>query len=151
MSPSLARQRSARIGTLKKEQQLGMRISKAAYWLTRQILFRLVQELHRDTCFRCTEKIERLEDFSLEHKKAWLDVDLALFWDLENIAFSHRWCNSGASRSANKRVGPKGTSWCKTCSAFLPVAEFYSSKQTWNGLYRQCKSCKQKANERRYE
>lgn len=35
----------------------------------------------------------------MEHKKAWLDTDVFLFWDISNIAFSHLDCNS-----ANRRV-----------------------------------------------
>ncbi len=127
----------------KKEKQLGMRISMAAYHLTRQILFRLVQELHRDICFRCNKEIETLGEFSIEHKKPWLDVDPALFWDLENIAFSHRKCNSGAARIVRpwKKEAPQGMAWCTDHGMFLPVAGFNINQRHWNGYQAQCREC----------
>jgi len=53
----------------------------------------LVQETNKDDCFVCGEKIDSVAELSIEHKKPWLDVDADLFWDLENISFSHRKCN----------------------------------------------------------
>ena len=35
-------------------------------------------------------------------KKPWLDEDTRLFWDMGNIAFSHRSCNSSAARFNTK-------------------------------------------------
>lgn len=75
-----------------------MHYSTAAARLDRKILFWLVRQAGLDTCHQCGKKIERVEDLSTEHKVAWLDVDPALYWDLENIAFSHKSCNFAAGR-----------------------------------------------------
>jgi hypothetical protein len=56
-------------------------------------LFNLLQKYAEDACFRCGEKIERIEDLSIEHKKPWEGISVELFWDLDNIAFSHLRCN----------------------------------------------------------
>ena len=90
-------------GSHKKEIQLGMSWTTATGRLTRLVLFQLVQKTSQDICFRCNEKILTIEELSIEHKNPWLDVSPSLFWDLENIAFSHSVCN--------KRAGRKPTKW----------------------------------------
>jgi hypothetical protein len=70
--------------------------------LKKRIFFSLVQRLGLDICFRCGKRILTAEDLSCDHKKPWLDISLELFWDLDNIAFSHRGCNSAAFRVSNK-------------------------------------------------
>ena len=83
----------------KKSKQLGMNHSTAAGRLRKKVLFMLVQRLKLDECFQCKNLIVDVEDLSIEHKKPWLDEDPRLFWDMGNIAFSHRGCNSLASRN----------------------------------------------------
>lgn len=87
----------------KKSKQLGMPVGTANARLRKLILFRLVQEAKKDTCFRCSKRIETVEKFSIEHKKEWLDVTTELFWSWENIAFSHLSCNIAAARKPNKK------------------------------------------------
>ena len=58
----------------------------------------LIQRLKLDECYQCKSLIVESDDMSIEHKKPWLDGDTRLFWDMGNIAFSHKSCNSGASR-----------------------------------------------------
>ncbi len=89
----------------KKSQQLGMNFGTACYRLERMLVLRLLKRLGEDFCFRCGSRIERVEDLSTEHKKDWQDIDPALFWDLDNIAFSHKRCNY----SATKRRPSQGT------------------------------------------
>lgn len=75
-----------------------MNPSTASNRLVKDLLFSFVQkEGHK--CFHCGGEISR-EDFSIEHKIPWLDSDdpIGLFFDLDNIAFSHFKCNSGKSR-----------------------------------------------------
>lgn len=88
----------------KKNNQLGMNCGTAQHRLTRDMLFKLIQDIKQDICFHCKEKITR-EEFSIEHKVPWLDSinPLELFFDLNNIAFSHKDCNSGAARRPNKK------------------------------------------------
>jgi len=137
------------------QRQLGMSRGTANYRLARLLLFKYMQQAGADNCFRCGLKLETVEDFSIEHKKPWVYASPDLYWDLENIAFSHRACNSGAARQINKTkmslrsVGPEGTSWCTEHKQFLSVDEFQKNSAIWNGLQRQCKECRQKRNKKR--
>lgn len=80
----------------KKSEQLGMPFGTASAKLSKMIMLSLVQRLELDRCFRCDEPIVLAEELSKDHKVNWQDVDPALFWDLDNIAFSHSACNSRA-------------------------------------------------------
>ena len=62
-----------------------------------------VQRLKLDECYQCKNLIIDHEDLSIEHKKPWLDEDTRLFWDMGNIAFSHKSCNSSAARTTTKK------------------------------------------------
>ena len=86
----------------KKTKQLGMHYSTAQNRLRRKVTFMLIQRLKLDECYQCKKLIVDVDDYSIEHKKPWLDEDPRLFWDLGNIAFSHKACNSGAARQNTK-------------------------------------------------
>lgn len=77
----------------RKAKFLGIPSGTAYGQLRKSIMFRLVQQTEQDSCYRCGEKIESEKDLSIEHKIAWLDNSVELFWDLDNIAFSHLGCN----------------------------------------------------------
>ena len=95
-------------GNEKKTKQLGMNFSTAQHRLRKRILFMLIQRLKLDECFQCKQLIVDVDDYSIEHKKPWLDEDTRLFWDLGNIAFSHKSCNSSAARyNKKKKIGNK--------------------------------------------
>lgn len=136
----------------RKNDQLGMPHGTANNILRKSIMFQLVKDLNRDVCYRCNKKIETIEDFSIDHKEAWLDNDPNLFWDLDNIAFSHLKCNIAHRRInyealsknhiANRKVGPEGTAWCGKCKDFRPREEFTRNNARWNGLQDICKSCR---------
>jgi hypothetical protein len=99
-------------GNKKKAAQLGMSPGNAAHKLRKMLLFRMIQMTGTDSCFQCGEKIENVDDFSIDHKVPWLDSDnpVGLFFDLNNIAFSHINCNRGAARVWNKGIkAPHGT------------------------------------------
>ena len=76
------------------KEQLGMAGDKARYKLGRILLLELAKKLNAHMCYRCGKPIENVEEFSIDHKQPWLHVDPKLFWDVENIAFSHHRCNS---------------------------------------------------------
>jgi hypothetical protein len=147
--------RESDMGNRMKElgRQLGMPYGTAVYRLLRLIIFRFAVETRKDFCFRCNEKISQ-QEFSIEHKQPWLHVSPDLFWHNDNIAFSHRKCNSGAARKINKgrpqlrKAGPEGTSWCTEHKLFLPVEQFSVNKRIWNGLQRQCVPCRKKRNKK---
>lgn len=91
----------------KKSEQLGMSSGAAVHQLRKRVLFRLLQRYGEDVCFQCGEKIENVDDLSMEHKIPWLDNSVELFWDLDNIAFSHLICNIKAARQT--KIAAHGT------------------------------------------
>ena len=80
-----------------------MNFSTASNRLKKKILFMLVKRVKMDECYQCKKLIVDHEDLSVEHKKPWLDEDTRRFWDMGNIAFSHRGCNAGAARFSTKK------------------------------------------------
>lgn len=90
----------------RRKQQLGINHSAAVRQLDRMLIFMLLQELERDTCFVCELKIETREELSIEHKLPWENQDRAaeLFFDLDNIAFSHIRCNRPHTYKRIKKV-----------------------------------------------
>jgi len=139
----------------KKSKQLGINVSTAMARLDRMILFMLVKENGRDTCYRCGASIESYKDLSTEHKLPWLDASIELFWDLSNIAFSHKKCNTLAHRkvrpsdesiqrlqeSAKNFVknAPAGKAWCAGHKEFHPVGQFAHDKHQTSGYRAHCK------------
>lgn len=109
----------------KKANFLGMPYGTANARLRKSILFTLVKKLGEDICFQCKRRIEIEDELSIEHKKPWEGIDIELFWNLNNISFSHLSCNVAAKRKWNKgRRAPHGTttrynSWgcrCEECN-----------------------------------
>lgn len=85
--------------------------------LKKNLLFVFAQKLQLDYCFQCGAKIETVEEFSVEHKKSWLDSPdpVGLFFDLDNIAFSHLSCNVSASRRRKGVKHPSQESYRRGC------------------------------------
>jgi hypothetical protein len=85
----------------KRHSQLGMNVGTASNRLVKDILFSLIKNT---PCFRCGGKLKR-ENFSVEHKTAWLNSEdpVGLFFDLDNISFSHQSCNAAAGDRPNKK------------------------------------------------
>lgn len=73
--------------------QLGMSPSTARSRLVKMLLFRELQRSNNDNCFKCGDKIKDIDHLSIEHKRPWLNVSADLYWDLDNIEFSHLTCN----------------------------------------------------------
>ena len=134
-------------GNKKKAEFLGMPYGTACGRLRKQIMFRLLQRLGEATCLRCGEAIESADELSVEHIKPWLYVSTNLFWDLANITFSHRRCNT-TDRPSYSRRAPAGTHWCSGCKDYRPVEQFgppISCGKKRNGLRRlrgYCKACR---------
>ena len=124
--------------------------------LRKQILFKLLKDSGKNVCLRCEKEIETVDELSMDHIKPWLDVSSNLFWDLDNIGFSHTKCNYAASRHGTqavksgykraskklRKIGPGGTSWCCRCQKFLLTKNFGSRKGRWNGLDYICRKCR---------
>lgn len=120
----------------KKKDQLGMNPSTAQARLLKDILFKLVVDTNQDNCYHCGEPLDR-ESFSIEHKVPWLDSEnpLDLFFDLNNISFSHLSCNVKASRGSRKDI-PHGTTsgydYYKCRCSSCKTARSERDRATWN-------------------
>lgn len=93
--------------TKKKSEKLGMNFSTAMHQLRKEITFRLVQKCGLDVCYRCNRPIGTADELSYDHKTDWLNSDSAteLFWDLDNVTFSHKSCNTQASNEKRSHGG----------------------------------------------
>ena len=125
----------------KKHKQLGMPYGTASARLKKRIMFDLAAKLGLLTCYRCDNKIESIEEFTIDHKIPWLDNDPSVFWDINNIAFSHAKCNYLASRP-NRIEVIHGKSKCSSCGKTMNVRKFAKNKSRWNGIDFECKKCK---------
>lgn len=96
--------------TAEKSAELGMGFCKASYLLHRMLIFQYAKLSGKDDCYRCGLPIVSLEEMSIDHKIAWQNRGNArdLFFDLENIGFSHRRCNGRARRCATKNKQASG-------------------------------------------
>lgn len=101
----------------KKQDQLGMPVGTATAKLRKAVLFYLVQQLNLDYCYQCKKKIEKEEEFSIEHKIPYLDSTnpKELFFSLTNIAFSHLSCNCRAGRRKTGLKHPSQESYRRGC------------------------------------
>lgn len=90
---------------VKKSVQLKMPFGTASGRLRKTVMFSLLRRLDACRCFRCGREIETAVELSIDHKVPWLDSDdpIALFFDLDNVAFSHSGCNTGAARRSNQK------------------------------------------------
>ena len=88
----------------KKKMQLGMNPSTASHRLVKDVLWSLIVKAEQHDCCKCGEPMSR-ETFSIEHLVPWLDSDdpVALYFDLDNISFSHLRCNIADARSGAPR------------------------------------------------
>lgn len=123
-------------------QQLGMSHGAAAGKLRKNILFHLLVRLQENICFKCRQRIFSVNDLSIEHKQPWEGRDANLFWDLNNVAFSHIVCNRPHNYSGNRKVAPEGMAWCSGHKSFESVDLFDKSASRWNGCHSYCKASK---------
>jgi hypothetical protein len=82
------------------KEQLGMDFGKANQRLFKMMVWKMATKCGMDKCSHCKQRIEEPENLSLEHIVPWRGIEgrparPELFWDLDNIAFSHIWCNAG--------------------------------------------------------
>jgi 5-methylcytosine-specific restriction endonuclease McrA len=138
-----------KISNQRKVDQLGMPFGTAMNRLRKRVLFHLLLRLGETKCFHCGKGIKSETELSLEHKIAWLGNNTSLFWDLDNIAFSHLRCNVGAGNRSkprgggqNKKIGAYGTAWCAKHKMFLLRERFAKNRRNWNGLESYCRDCR---------
>jgi HNH endonuclease len=122
----------------RKDATLGMPHGTANGRLRKMIIFNLLKKHGENVCVRCSLPILLIEDLSIEHIKPWEGISAELFWDLNNIAFSHMACNrphrSGHAGGTPRKIGPEGTAWCTKCQKFEPAEKFGKRVNHWNGL-----------------
>jgi hypothetical protein len=134
----------------KKEDTLGMPFGTANGRLYKIILFDLVQKCGVDVCFRCEKKIETADECSIEHKLAWEGISADLFWDLSNIAFSHKKCNYAAGHLGKPsynairtvREAPEGMAWCSMHQDWILRERFHKDSNKETGLRDYCIDCR---------
>lgn len=133
-------------------ETLGMSHGAAANRLRKMVLFRQLVKYGDNVCVRCSEKIENIDELSIEHIKPWEGRSVELFWDLDNVAFSHLKCNAidRASRASEinakqRKIGPEGTRWCYRCRGFKSVELFNKDSGDWSGFDSRCKMCRAEA------
>jgi len=119
----------------RKAETLGIPHGTAQNKLRKKIIFALISEqlAAGNVCFVCKETIQSDDDMTIEHIKPWEGRENGkdLFWDLDNIAFSHKWCN----RPHTFREG-KPENWCYDCNKEVSMEDkFYGKmfcKAHWN-------------------
>jgi len=127
----------------KKSEQLGMPHGTAANKLRKAIMFDLIKKAGKNICFQCGETIDNISNLSIEHKVPWLDSEdpVGLYFDLDNIAFSHLSCNSSARRDSGPRSKHGTTSryeygcrcvMCKKANA-LRMAKYRANRKELTG------------------
>ena len=88
----------------KRAELLGKPFGTASAILRKSLLYELAKKLSMLSCYRCGSDIKGVDEFSIEHKTAWMSSEdpVATFYDVDNIAFSHRSCNSAAAARPNR-------------------------------------------------
>ena len=101
----------------KKKQQLGIDPGTVAHTLRKNLLFHFVKQTNNNICFQCNMEIKIIDDLSIEHKIPWLDSEnpIELFFNLDNIAFSHLSCNIKAARQTRVVKHPSFTAYKNGC------------------------------------
>jgi hypothetical protein len=106
------------MGNHEKDVTLGMPHGTAANRLRKILLFECLRRHNENVCVRCQETIGTVDELSIEHIKPWESVSAELFWDLNNVAFSHMVCNRphrcGVRPNPNLEHGTPGM-WARGC------------------------------------
>ena len=124
---------------INKMKILGTNPGTANTRLVRTILFTTLQKTNLNICFICDEKIELYVELTIEHKIPWeRNKSKELFWDQENIAFSHAKCNRAYRKF--RRIMP-GQNWCIGCRKAKSANQFTKDKSRSTGLLDRCKPC----------
>lgn len=128
------------------EATLGMPHGTARNRLRKTLLFQYVKKCGENVCFRCGSEIENEDQLSIEHKAPWEGVSAGLFWDLDNIAFSHVQCNRpDRPKGPPMRVRDTlGRLCCNQCNEWKNEEEFgrRHSPKLKTPFESYCKACR---------
>lgn len=119
----------------RKQEKLGMNPSTASGRLVKDLLFDFaIKAGHK--CYRCGKELTR-DTFSIEHKESWLHSEnpLKVYFDIDNIAYSHLKCNSEARErrpefKAKCGTNSKYTSGCKCKDCTKANTEYVRNRYT---------------------
>lgn len=129
----------------RRAEFLGMPHGTASHKLRKSLLYKYVRLANHHFCYKCGAKIETVDELSIEHKKPWENIDPALFWDLDNITFSHLVCNKKHSKRNQythiSELAPDGTKWCGKCRTYLLKDSFAKNKSEEDGYRSYCREC----------
>lgn len=84
--------------------QLGYKsVAHANRVLMKDLVYHFIFKLGLNKCYRCGGTLDR-DDFTIDHKIPWRHSDnpLELFFNIENVKFSHFSCNSANARQPLK-------------------------------------------------
>jgi len=101
----------------KKKDQLGIHPGTAANRLRKSILYDFAKRLDVCWCYQCGANIDDIDEFTIEHKIPWLDSEnpVELYYSLDNIAFSHAFCNYSKARRKEAKPCPSVTAYRRGC------------------------------------
>jgi hypothetical protein len=130
------------LSSKRKSEFLGIPHGTASNKLRKLVLFSLLERHKENVCFRCSAIIETVEELSLEHKLPWENISVELFWDLNNVAFSHMKCN----RPHNPKIGVQrefkgGKFKCSFCGEFKFPHDFNICNERPSKRKSLCKKC----------
>jgi len=74
----------------KKDLQLGMAHGTAANRLRKKLLFKYVTMCGDNTCFRCGKSIDSIDNFSIDHKIAWLNCEICYSAKVAQNSVGHK-------------------------------------------------------------
>jgi hypothetical protein len=127
----------------RRAEQLGMNWSTANARLRKQLLFRYIQRSSDDKCSQCGKIIESIDDLSIEHVLPWENRDPSLFWDLDNIKYSHLSCNKPHAYKQRFMDG-QGNLSCASCREIKSPESFSVRSDRSSGRHSYCKDCERK-------
>lgn len=124
----------------RKSEALGMSYGKASNILRKSLMFELMTISNRNNCYRCKERIETVDEMSIDHKIDWLNSEdpVRFYFDLDNIAFSHYSCNISVSKTNTRAsTGYKGVTYTPETYAGKPyrVQVYKNRKSVYSAFF----------------
>lgn len=118
-------------------EKLGMSHGAARNKLIKNLLWEFVCAAKKNVCFQCGTEILTIHDLSIEHKVPWekSEEPARLFFDTDNIAYSHLTCNIKAANRPRTNICGEENSFKKSCSCEACISNRRAyQKSRWNSL-----------------
>lgn len=137
----------------KQAELLGQSFGSANFRLRKNIIFSLLEKHAENRCHVCGLWIDTVDEMTVEHIQPWENRSAELFWDLDNIAFSHVKCNKPHSYKGSDRriLSPKGQSWCPACQEHKDKSLFGLHGSRHDGTQTYCKECRKVIDKKYYQ